>query len=117
MQTNLEKNAIGKRNTYDTINDTALFGNQGSQVEGNTPEDPYDINGGDAGKGTDENVSFSNHIYPNIDLTKGGNLDDVKARERQLGYVVEGVDKYTFDNPYSSDLIDTSLNVGQVVIF
>lgn len=117
MQTNLEKKAIEKRNIYDTLNDTSIFGGQGNEKHGNNPEDPYDINGGNSAKGGDESGSLSNHIYQNIDLTTGGDNEDIKSRERQLGYVVEGTDKYTFDKPYSSDLIDTNLNVGQVVIF
>ena len=118
MQTQLEKNAIEKRNISDTSNAMLIFGNQKDATNGNTKDSEYDINGSNARKGHESFISVSDHTIRNIDMdNNGGDIIDIEARKKQLTYTIEGVERYTKENQYSSDLIDTSQNVGQVVIY
>lgn len=127
MQTNLEIKAITKRTKDSNINEEKIYGVTDNQVKGNSVNDQYDINGENNKKGGDEDGSLVDHLH-GFDLTTGGDKSDVKEREKQLGYAINGINKYTIDNSYSSadagnsedvnySKIDTDLNIGQVVIY
>lgn len=127
MQTQLEIKGITKRAKDTMINSTNVFGVKDNEVVGSSINNEYDINGDDAKKGGPEEGSLVNHLR-GFDFTVGGDKEDIKAREKQLAYAIPGIQKYTFENSYSDadtgdsvdanySKIDTSLNVGQVVIY
>lgn len=127
MQTQLEVKGITKRTKDSTINLTKVYGVKDNQVSGFNAENEYDINGKDAKKGGTEEGSLVDHLH-GFDLTQGGDNEDQKARNKQTGYTIPGINKYTVSNTYSDadagdcvdanyGKIDTSLNIGQVVIY
>ena len=122
MQTQLEVKGIKKRTTDTLANSTKVFGVSGNQVKGHSQEDgdEYDINGANARKGGKSTGSLVNHLNKSFDLTTGGDAMDITAREKQQGYVIPGQVTYTSDSYYSDidDIkIDTSKNIGQVIIY
>lgn len=119
MQTNLEVKAIKKRAQDDLVNVTRTFGPKGDEVTGNDSAKEYDINGKDARKGGTSIGSISDHLT-SFDLSTGGSKTDSDARAKQQSYVIPGLVTYNESNIYSDaniNKIDTSLNVGQVVIY
>ena len=92
-QTNLELKAISKRTKDSNLNDEKLFGVTDNQVKGHSINDEYDINGEDNKKGGDELGSITDHLH-SFDFTTGGNKVDVKEREKQLEYAINGINKY-----------------------
>lgn len=126
-QTNLELKAISKRTKDSNLNDEKLFGVTDNQVKGHSINDEYDINGEDNKKGGDGLGSITDHLH-SFDFTTGGDKVDVKEREKQLGYTINGINKYTSVEPYSTADVgssedtsyknfSTELNIGQVVIY
>jgi hypothetical protein len=127
MQTQLEIKGITKRAKDSTINSTKTYGVKDNEVKGHNINDQYDINGEDARKGGDEKGSLVDHINK-LDMSTGGDKVDQAARNRQLSYAIPGIAHYTFDSAYADadagqavdtnyTKIDTSLNIGQVVIY
>jgi hypothetical protein len=124
MQTELEVKAIKKRLTDTTINSTKIFGVVGNEVKSNSlnPGDEYDINGSKNRKGGENEGSLVNHLNSGFDLTTGGDFIDTKERQKQQAYVIPGTKSYSEDKPYAdlvtgASKIDTSKNIGQVVIW
>lgn len=120
MQTELEIKAIKKRIIDETTNSTKLYGVKGNEVKGYSVDDEYDINGDDAKKGGGTVGSLVDHLNSNFDFSVGGDVEDVKNRKRQQGYVLPGKVTYSAENIYSDAdniKIDTSANIGQVVIY
>jgi hypothetical protein len=127
MQSELETKAITKRTKDTTLNGKKVYGVTDNQVKGNNADDEYNINGDDAKKGGNSDGSLVDHLYK-LDMSTGGDVEDQKARTKQLGYTIAGINKYTVDSSYSdADIgdcedvnygkINTDLNVGQVVIY
>ncbi len=120
MQTRLEVKGIKKRTDDAVTNANKVFGVSGNEVQGRNHEKGYDINGGDARKGGNSAGSISNHLNNGFDFTTGGDSADIANRDRQLSYVIPGQVTYSAKNYYSDvdDIkIDTSKNIGQVIIY
>lgn len=122
MQTDLEVKAIKKRTTDTLLNSTKIFGVKGNEVKGNSsqPGDEYDVNGANARKGGASTGTLSNHLNQGFDLSTGGDAVDTAERQKQQSYVIPGHITYNKQNYYSdaNDIkIDTSGNIGQVVIY
>lgn len=121
MQTKLEVKAIKKRTDYSLKNSTTKYG-VNKDVTGKSLEEGkgYEIDGKKAVKGGDENGTLSNHINTSFDFSKGGSNEDKFQRDKQLGYVIQGINSYSKDNFYSDAdniLINTDDNKGQVIIY
>ena len=127
MQTQLEIKGITKRAKDTMLNSTNVFGVKDNEVVGSSINNKYDINGDDAKKGGEEKGSLVDHLR-GFDLTVGGDKEDTKARDKQLAYAIPNIKKYTVETTYSDadtgesvdanySKIDTSLNIGQVVIY
>jgi len=128
MQTDLEIKAIKKRTTDSVVNSTKVFGVAGNEVKGNSVDSEYStatVGEADGGvskskKGGNSIGSLVNHLNKGFDVTSGGDVIDQKARQRQQGYVIPGQTTYSEKNVYSDAdniKVDTSLNIGQVVIY
>lgn len=127
MQTELEVKAIKKRTVDIKQNGEKLFGVSGNQVKGSDITNEYDIEGSKNRKGGENQGSIVDHLHP-IDLSSGGNIEDQKSREKQLSYTISGINKYDDKNTYSDadagnvgdvsySKIDTSENIGQIIIY
>ena len=127
MQSELEAKAISKRIKDIKQNGEKLFGVNGNQVSGNNSDKEYPIDGSNSRKGGESQGSLVDHLHA-FDFTTGGDVEDVKARNRQLSYEIPGINKYDLKNTYSDadagicgdvdySKIDTDLNIGQVVIY
>lgn len=127
MQSKLEIKAIKKRTKDMVQNSEKLFGVNGNQSKGYSPNDEYSINGDDSKKGGEETASLVDHLHL-FDLTVGGDNEDIKARKRQIEYTIPGVDRYDVSNTYSDadsgecgdfnyGKIDMDKNEGQVIIY
>jgi len=122
MQTELEVKAIKKRIVDTTINSSKEYGVKGNTTKGYSSEDgdDYSINGDNAKKGGSEEGSLVNHLNKGFNLENGGDNVDKIERDKQLGYVIPGQKTYSKGNYYSDadDIkIDTSKNIGQVIIY
>lgn len=122
MQTKLEVKGISKRITDTLTNSTKIYGIKDNEVKGNSSleGDEYDINGSDAKKGGETQGSLVNHLNQGFDITTGGDSFETKEREKQQNYVIPGLITYSAENFYSDAdniKVDTSGNIGQVVIF
>jgi hypothetical protein len=127
MQSKLEAKAITKRTKDTAENGARVYGVTDNKVTGNDSDNEYDINGEDAKKGGDSSGSLVDHLHK-FDFTTGGDVIDARSRATQLAYAIPDINKYTSTDTYSdadagdcSDAnygkIDTSLNVGQVIIY
>lgn len=117
VQTKLEQEAIAKRKIDDQTNISKIFGVKNDQSSGYDSDNQY--NEDKARKGGDETGSITDHLHK-LDLTSGGSYTDKTARNTQTAYVIPDTNSYSAENIYSDAdncLIDTSLNVGQVVIY
>ena len=116
----LEPIAIKKRAVDNLKNTTTEFGPNEDTTKGYTMENEYDTEGTKAQKGT-ESGYLSDHLNSTkFDITKGGSKTDAEARLRQQSYQIPDVRNYDSENIYSDadDLkVDTSGNIGQVIIF
>lgn len=122
MQTNLEIKGISKRVGDTLLNSTKKFGVKGNETKGysSLPDDEYNINGEDAKKGGESDGTLSNHLNKGFDLSTGGDSVDKKSREIQQAYVIPGQITYSKENYYSDaddNKIDTSGNIGQIIIY
>lgn len=116
----LEPIGIKKRKSDFLANTTKEYGVEGDLTNGYDPDNEYDIHGANSKKGT-ESGYLSDHINSTkFDFTKGGSKIDKENRERQQGYQVDGINKYSPESIYSDaddTRIDTSGNIGQVKIY
>lgn len=120
MQSQLEIKGIKKRTTDTVINANKKFGVIGNEVEGHSIGNEYDIEGSDAKKGGDGTGNLVSHLNTNPDFSSGGDIIDQQTREKQLAYTIPGQIRYGKDNIYSDAdecKIDTSLNIGQIIIY
>lgn len=117
----LEPIAIKKRAVDNLKNVTREFGPQDDSTKGYSLENEYDVEGSKAQKGSSESGFLADHLNSTkFDLTKGGSKTDSEARLKQQSYQIPDVEKYDDENIYSDadDLrVDTSGNIGQVIIF
>lgn len=102
MQTKLEKRALEKRleavvtNTFDNVN-------------------TYDES--KAKKGGKSSGSAFTHTRINPDMTSGGSEKDQQIRNEQMLLTAPGQDRYYPGRGYCEEIkIDTTLNVGQIII-
>lgn len=122
MQTELEVKAIKKRVVDSTVNSSKEYGVKGNSTKGYSSEDGdgYDIDGSKARKRGSGEGSLVDHLNKGFSLEDGGNNVDKLERDKQLGYVIPGKKTYSKEDYYSDadDIkIDTSKNIGQVIIY
>ena len=117
----LEPIAIKKRVVDNLKNTTTEFGPSGDTTKGYTLESEYDIEGSKSQKGNGSAGYLSDHLNSTkFDLTKGGSKTDEGLRLAQQSYEIPGITKYDPEDIYSDAdnlKIDTSENIGQVIIF
>jgi hypothetical protein len=102
MQTKLEKKAIEKRLESNVKNDFNAMNS-------------YDEK--DAKKGGETTGSLFTHTKINPDMYSGGSDIDAKIRTEQLLMVAPDQERYHKDKKYGEDvIIDTSKNIGQIII-
>lgn len=100
MQSQLEVKSITKRIKDIAKNGEKLFGVNGNQTKGSNVYDEYDIEGSKNRKGNNDQGALVDHLH-SFDISVGGDNEDFKARERQLGYQIPGLNKYDKENTYS----------------
>ncbi len=116
----LEPIAIKKRAVDSLKNATTEFGLNGDTSKGYTLENNYDIEGSKSQKGSESGYLADHLNSTKFNMTKGGSKTDDEARLIQQSYEVPDVRKYDSENIYSDAdnlKVDTSENIGQVIIF
>ena len=120
MQTEVEVKAIKKRTEDLVVNSSKIYGVNGNEVKGYSSSEGDEYSAESAKKGGETEGSLVNHLNNGFDLSTGGDSEDKKNREKQQSYVIPGKVTYNKENYYSDvdDIkVDTSGNIGQVIIY